>query len=113
MRDLLEELSGVREIIGSRPTYIEGYPRAFQGLIYFLLDATPAPYLLDKMMMQINAPLRDEAMAYYREHIRETKCLISPNPNAPETVAFREAYPDAEIFERKIGSRPYRVYVAR
>lgn len=113
MRELLEELSGVREIIGSRPTYIEGYPRAFVGLIYFLLDATPAPYLLDKNMMEINRPLREEAMAYYRAHVRESKCLISPNPVAPETIAFLEAYPDAEIFDRKIGKRAYKVYVAR
>ena len=112
MREFLEELSGVREIIGNRPTYIEGYPRALQGLVYFLLDATPAPFLLDKMMMEINTPLREEAMAYYAEHVRETKCLISPNPNAPEVRLFRQAYPDARVFERKIGQRDYRVYVA-
>jgi hypothetical protein len=112
MRELLEELSGVREIIGSRRTYIEGYPRAFQGLIYFLLNATPAPFLLDKMMMEINTPLREEAMAYYAAHVRETQCLISPNRKAPEVRLFLQAYPDARVHERMIGSRDYRVYCA-
>ena len=112
MRVLLEELSAVREIIGTRPTYVKGFPRSYQGLIYFLLDANPAPHLFDTTMLRLNDTLHKEAIAYYATHVAATKCLISAALNAPEVILFQRAYPDARVYERQIGKKTYRVYVA-
>ncbi|MEP7362619.1 MAG: hypothetical protein ABI972_05140, partial [Acidobacteriota bacterium] len=112
MREFLEEMSGLREIVGTRTTYIESFPRTMLGLVYFLLDLKAAPYLLDKDLLVVNEAVEREALAYYEQHAAETECLITMKNRAPELEAFLRAHPGSTKTRRKMGQVSYFVYLA-
>ncbi len=112
MREFLEELSALREIVGTRSTYVESFPRTMIGLVYVLLDLKAAPYLLDKDLLVVNEVVEKEALAYYEKHAAESECIVSISPGAPEVRAFRRAHPGFTTIERKLRGRSYFVLLA-
>ena len=113
MRVFLEDASALRRIIGGRRTLVQDYPEGSTGLVYFMLDLNPAPFLLNKEMMVINDPLREDALANMKARIREFECMMTEDLSGPEAAVFREAYPAARILEHRIRGRPYYVLLAR
>jgi hypothetical protein len=112
MRPFLECLSEVHTLIGTRKTYVQGIPGTYSGLIYFMLDLTPAPYLLDRETMMINAQLQQEALDYFKERVSECQCVIATQLSAPEVQIFMQAHSDASVVRRSLGKRAFYVVVA-
>jgi hypothetical protein len=113
MREFLEEASALRELIGTRKTYVADFPGTYTGFPYFMLDLNPAPYLLDRSMMIINSKLEAEALEYFRNRIQECEAIITVEMDAPEVRLFLQAYPGAKIMSRFLGKQPYYLVLAR
>jgi hypothetical protein len=107
MRQFLEEASAVRELIGTRRTYVQDFPGTYTGFPYFMLDLNPAPYFMDKSMMIINSKLEAEAIEYFGNRILECRAIIATEIDAPEIRLFMQAYPHASVLKRSLGDRPY------
>jgi len=112
MRQFLEEASAVRELIGNRKTYVQDFPGTYVGLVYFMLDLDPAPYLLDKHLMIINTKLEQEALVYFKDRADQCEAMIAVDKNSPEVAIFEEAHPHAAILNRFLGKRPYYLLLA-
>lgn len=112
MRQFLEEASAVRALIGSRRTYVEGFPGTYVGIVYFMLDLNPAPYLLDKHLMIINSEIEQEALEYFKSGVRECGAVIADDMTAPEVQIFRDAHPGSKVINRFLGSKPYYLLLA-
>jgi hypothetical protein len=105
VRPFLEELSTLREIVGTRKTMVVDFPGVFPGLVGFLADLTPAPHYLAREM--ILPDMRQESVDYLKAHIAEYECLITNDLDDAETTAFRQAYPSAKVVTRAVGQEPY------
>ena len=113
MRSFLEYLDGLRSLIGTRRTYIQSFPGTAAAFPYFMMDLTPAPHLVDRDMLMINAEMRDEAVEYFREHVAECDALITPDLNSDEVAVFRAAYPNAVTIQRSLGTLTVYVLIGR
>ena len=105
MQTFLEEMSALREIVGTRRTNVVGFPYLYSGLILFMADLTPAPHYLAREM--ILAGMLEESLAYEKAHMGDYDCVITDDLEERETSAFREAYPAAKVVARSIGGEPY------
>jgi len=109
MRQFLEDVSTLKAIVGDRRTYILSVLTTYTGLVYFMGDLTPAPYLFDRETMMINASLAAESLAYMRERMNEFDCVVSWTLEAPEVKLFLGAHPDARTETLRLGGTP--IYV--
>ena len=113
MRSFLEYLDELRSLIGTRRTYITSFPGTAASFPYFMMDLTPAPHLVDRDMLMINAQMQDEAVAYFREHVAECDAVITPDLSGAEVAIFREAYPNAATIKRTLGRLTVYVLIGR
>ena len=111
MRKFLEDASALRDLIGSRPTYVAAVPYYYTGLLYFMLDLTPARFLFDRETMILNENLSREATAYFQAHAGEAECVITTTVAAPESQAFLRAHPNAVALNRSLGDAPIVVLI--
>lgn len=108
MRPLLEYLSGLQPLVARRKTYIRGFPGTAAAFPYFMMDLTPAPYLLDRDMMIVNSTILAEATGYFKKHMRECEAVITDDLAAPEVQIFQQAYPGATVISHPMrGSAVY------
>ena len=107
MRPFLEHLSALREIVGTRRTHVQGFPTTRPALLYFMLDITPAPYLMDREFHVVNPVLQEQASVYFAEHLSEVECIICIDLEAPEVRLFLKANPRATLVERSLDGCPY------
>ena len=78
----------------------------YTGVIYFMGDLTPAPYLFDRETMMINAALAAESLAFMRERLNEFDCVVSSTLEAPEVKLFLAAHPDARTEMLRLANAP-------
>jgi hypothetical protein len=110
MRTFLESAGQIRDLVGTRRTYIEGVVAGgYTGLYYFMLDLTPGPILLEKETMIINNTLAAEAFDHFRRHVHEFDAVITSTLESHEVRAFVVGHPNTVTIERSIGQAP--VYV--
>ncbi len=110
MRTFLEAGTELRDLIGTRRTFVDGrVAGGFSGLYYFLLDLTPGPILFEKETMVINNAIADEAFEHFKRHAGEFECILTDSLGTREVQAFRAAHPDAQILERTVGARRFYV----
>ena len=102
MRQFLEEMSALRDLVGDRRTYVGGLMAVYTGLVYFMGDLTPAATLLERETMTINAALGQEVLRDLRGRLKEIDCVIVRELEAPEAVMFLAAHPDANIEKRML-----------
>jgi len=112
MRKFLEDATALRDLIGDRPTYVEGATPYYTGLVYFMLDLTPAPFLFDKETMIINDAIFEQHAEYFRTRIHEVKCLVARSMAAEESQAFIAAYPHAVALRKTLGAASIIVMLA-
>jgi hypothetical protein len=105
MRAFLEEMSALREIVGTRRTMVVAFPGLYPGGVSFVADLTPAPHFMAREM--IMADMMPESIAWLKSHIGEYDCIITDDLDDPETAIFRANYPDAQVVTRQIGGDPY------
>jgi hypothetical protein len=104
MRTFLEAASEIRDLIGTRRTFVDGVTAgAYTGLWFFLLDLTPGPVLFERETMIINNEVVDMAFEHFQQHVREFDAIIAPGLGAREVRLFLAAHPDAVTAERHIG----------
>lgn len=113
MRPFLRELSALHDLVGKRRTYITGLGSVYTGLVYFLADLTPAPYLFDRETMMINDDLRREHQRHFESRIGEVDCVIARNLEENEVHLFRRAYPDARVVILPINAVDAYVVIAK
>lgn len=113
MRTFLEEATAVRELIGTRKTYVESFPTLYTGVIYFMLDLTPASYQYDQETLVINDEIRAEAYRYFRQHVRDVEAVVTRSTESREAQIFFVAHPEARIIPRKLAQYPYVVLIAQ
>jgi hypothetical protein len=107
MRTFLEAGSGIRDLIGTRRTYVDGVVAgAYTGLYYFMLDLTPGPALFEKETMTIHDGIATEAFNHFRAHAAEFDAVLTATPESREALAFRAAHPGAVAIQRAIGATP-------
>ena len=111
MRQFLEDVSTLKASVGDRRTLIASVLHVYTGLIYFMGDLTPAPYLFDRETMMINAALAAESVAYMRQRMSEFDCVVSWTLEAPEVKAFIEANPGARTDVLTLAGAPVYVLV--
>jgi hypothetical protein len=111
MRQFLEDVSTLKASVGDRRTLIASALHVYTGLIYFMGDLTPAPYLFDRETMMINAALAAESVAYMRQRMSEFDCVVSWTLEAPEVKAFVEANPGATTDVLTLAGAPVYVLV--
>jgi hypothetical protein len=113
MRPFLEAASEIRDVIGTRRTFVDGAAAgAYSGLWYFILDLTPGPVLFDRETMVINNAIADEAFDHFQRHVREFDAVIAPALDSREVRAFLAAHPNAATIQRRIGNAPVYVLVS-
>jgi len=105
VRPFLEDLSVLRDIVGTRKTMVAGFPSVFPALVTFLADLTPAPHFLAREM--IMSDMKEESLDYLKAHIAAYECLITDDLKDPETLAYLQAYPQAKMVRRSVGDEPY------
>ncbi len=88
---------------------MEGFPGNDPGLIYFMLDLTPAPQRLNRSTMILTTAMWDQEFDHFRQHFREVECVITENLTTRISQLFVAEFPDATVVEKAIGGRP--VYV--
>jgi hypothetical protein len=113
MRPFLRELAALHDVVGDRRTYITGLGSVYTGLVYFLGDLVPAPYLFDRETMLINDDLRREHQRHFESRIDEVDCVIARNLEENEVHAFRRAYPDARVVIQPINAVDAYIVIAR
>ncbi|HEX8030579.1 MAG TPA: hypothetical protein VF491_19025 [Vicinamibacterales bacterium] len=106
MHQFLEDVSALRAIVGDRRTYVLHAHNIFTGLIYFMGDLTPAPYLFDRETMMINSGLAAESIEYMRARLDEFDCVVSSTLEAPEVKLFLSAHPNARIETLRLAGAP-------
>ncbi len=104
MRKFLEDADQLRDLIGDRATYVEGAFPYYTGLVYFVLDLKPAPFLFDNHTMIMNDQIFAEHLEYFRAHINEVECVVANALDRPEVEIFRKAHPDAVTLSRPFGA---------
>ena len=109
MRQFLADASELHLLVGNRPTVVENAAPYFTGLIYFMADLTPAPYLYDVETMVINDRQQAAAWAHFRRNIDKVECVIVSSTDVFEARAFVSAYPSAQVIQRRLGAA--QVYV--
>jgi hypothetical protein len=112
MHKFLADAAALRDLIGDRPTYVVDAGPYYTGLVYFMLDLKPAPFLFDKETMIINDVLYREHVEYFKAHIHEVKCLIGSRTPGEETRAFNAAYPHVVIHDTTLGAASLVVMLA-
>ena len=105
MRAFLEEMSALREIVGTRRTMVIAFPAVYPGLINFVADLTPAPHFMAREM--IMADMMPESVAWLMSHIEQYDCIITDDLEDPETAAFRAHYTNAQVVTRSLGGDEY------
>jgi hypothetical protein len=105
MHAFLEEMSALRDIVGTRRTMVIAFPSLYPGVVNFIADLTPAPHFLAREMLMPN--LRAESLAWLKSHIAAYDCIITDDLDDPETAAFRHQYPDARVVTRSLGGDKY------
>jgi len=105
MRTFLDFATDVKDIVGSRKTYVRDLGRLYfaDGLLYFLANLTPAPALPDRDTMTLNDEVRRAVADRIRMHPREFECFIASSLDGPEAEAFLDTHPDAQRLERRLG----------
>ena len=104
MRQFLADASELGSLIGDRPTVVESAAPYFTGLVYFMADLTPAPYLYDVETMVINDRQQAAAWEHFRRNIDKIECVIVSSTDAFEAKAFLAANPSAQVIPRRLGA---------
>ena len=104
MRQFLTDASALRRLIGNRPTFVQSAGPYFTGLVYFMADLTPAPYLYDLETMVFNDRQQNQAWAHFRGHLNEVECVVVGSADAFEARAFMSANPTARVYPRRLGA---------
>ena len=109
MHDFLADASALHDLVGRRPTVVQGAGPYFTGLVYFMADLTPAPILYDVETMVINDRIQSAAWAHLRKHIGEVDCVIATSPSVFEAQVFLAANPSVSVRQVRLGAT--QVYV--
>ena len=104
MRQFLSDASDLHRLIGNRPTFVQSAPPYFSGLVYFMADLTPAPYLFDLETMVFNDRQQNLAWAHFSRHVKEAECVVVASADAFEARAFISANPEARVYPRSLGA---------
>ena len=112
MRQFLEEMTAIKTLVGDRRTYLAGMGSVYTGLVYFIGDLTPAPYLLERETMTINRLLEKQVLADLHQRIRDVECVMVRELESEEAKMFLEAYPGATIERRMLAGAPVFVLLA-
>jgi hypothetical protein len=107
MRDFLTDASEMRDLIGGRKTLVVSHPAGAPGLIYFMADLTPAPFLLDKVMMVVNSNVEAEVEADMKKRVAEYQAVVAEDANTPEADIFLAGHPGAQTVHRSVAGKPY------
>lgn len=111
MRKFLDDAASLRAIIGERATYVVGAAPYYTGLVYFMMDLKPAPFLFDRETMILNEPLYREHLEYLRAHIAQVACVITGSLEEPEARMFMDANPGVAVHTRRLGDAKVLVLV--
>jgi hypothetical protein len=111
MRAFLEEMSALRDIVGTRRTMVLAMPGLSPGIVNFVADLTPAPHFMAREM--IMADMMPESLKWLKSHIDQYDCIVTDDLEDAETVAFRQAYPSAQVVNRFLGADPYYIVLRR
>lgn len=112
MRKFLQDATELRRLIGNRPTFVHSAAPYYTGLVYFMSDLTPAPYLYDVETMLINDRLQTHAWSHFQERIKEVECVIVSSTDAFEARMFLAANPTATVIPRTLGTASLLVIMA-
>jgi len=104
MADFLRDAVSLRDLIGARRTYIQGAGPYYTGLIYFMADLVPAPFLFDRETMLVNDALFAEHLRYLQGHIAEVECVITTDRESAEAKLFATAHPNAQSVTHSLGN---------
>lgn len=103
MRKFLEDASALHDLVGTRRTFVESAGPYFTGLLYFMADITPAPFLYDIETMMFNDRQQNAAWSYFQTRLPDIDCVITVSPDTFETRLFRSANPSARTYVRQVG----------
>ena len=109
MPELVSFASDLKALVGTRNTYIELVPSVYTGLIYFTADLRQGPYQYDKETMILNGLMLRDWFAYFKAHVNDFECLITQATTSTEAAIFLEAFPNATIVERRLGTHLFYV----
>lgn len=104
MRQFLADASELHSLIGDRPTVVENAAPYFTGLVYFMANLTPAPYLYDVETMVISDRQQAAAWEHFQRNIDKVGCVIVSSTDAFEAKAFLSANPSAQVIPRRLGA---------
>ena len=103
----------IHAAVGSRTTYVVGFPAAYPGLIYFVADIRPAPVPLDLHTMVFNTRQLAVYEAYYRSYVvPRTQALVTRHLNVQDVREFRSQHPHVKIITLSYRGKPYYVLLS-
>ncbi len=113
MRSFLTLANQIHAAVGSRTTYVVGFPAAYPGLIYFVADVRPAPVPLDLHTMVFNTRQLAVYEAYYRSYVvPRTQALVTRHLNVQDVREFRSQHPHVKIITLSYRGKPYYVLLS-
>jgi hypothetical protein len=113
MRRFLALANQIHAAVGSRTTYVVGFPAAYPGLIYFVADIRPAPVPLDLHTMVFNTRQLAAYEAYYRSYVvPRTQALVTRHLNVQDVREFRSQHPHVKIITLSYRGKPYYVLLS-
>ena len=113
MRTALAFANEISAIVGHRKAYVGAVGPMWSGTLMFLADLTPAPYPLDRDTMTIYEVREARVVEHIRTHPDDYECLISDRLESPEARAFLAVHPGAQRLERRLGTVPIHILLAR
>jgi hypothetical protein len=104
MHDYFSAFAEMREPLKGKTVYVHSLPGAVPGFLSFLLDVTPAPVLLDPMMVA-NADIRERFVEHYETIVDEVDCIVADERAfaIPEVHWLLEASPRPKVSRRAAG----------
>jgi hypothetical protein len=113
MGQFIALMNRVHSIIGSRTTYVVGFPGGYPGLVYFVADLKPAPYTIELHTMVFTTAQRRAYMTTFRRRVLpHTQALVTSSLSANEARSFLHFYPHAKTIALTYAGRPYYVVLA-
>ena len=104
MRKFLDDASALRRLVGERPTFVHSAAPYFTGLVYFMADLTPAPYLYDVETMLLNDRLQTDAWTHFERILPQVECVIVSSTDAFEARRFLSVNPAARVITHPLGA---------
>ena len=109
-RAFLETMEEIRTLVGSRPVYVQSFPKVPPEIVYFFADLRPGPILFDVSTMVFHSGIQQRFLRHMEDHCAEFAAVIGTDPTAREVEIFRRCHEVVSETQRAVSGSHYYVW---